>query len=175
MEIVFKQCPNNEKKLIIEGQSERAKLWVSKLRESSKKINKGCEHYVLKAFNLWCQGRGTNNLALRLKQAEADIAKEVADNIASSKPSADSRAVIECSALLHHVFKCNLKDCIKPSKKQYKNTIVVHISVEGIVSQGAASTFKKARARAAKAFLRIINKHIKREYAKESDPFKTNY
>ena len=174
-EINFKQCPNNEKKLVIEGQSERAKLWVSKLREGSKRINKGCEHYVLKAFNLWCKGKGTNNLALRLKQAQEAINKEVADNMAASKPDADGRALIECSALLHHVFKRNLKDCVRPSKKQYKNTIVVHIAVEGIVSQGASNTLKKAKAKAAKAFLRVIKKHIKRDYTKTEDPYKTNF
>lgn len=175
IELKFEQDSNNEKKLVIIGESERAKIWVSQLRKSSTRINKGCEHYVLKAFELWCQGRGTNNLALRLKQSEAAIAKEIADNLAASKPDADGRALIECSALLHHVFRCNLKDCIRPSKKQYKDTIVVHIAVEGIVSQGAANTFKKAKARAAKAFLRVINKHAKREYNKEEDPFKTNF
>lgn len=176
MEIVFKQCPNNEKKLVIIGESDRAKLWVAQLRESSKRVNKGCEHYVLKAFNLWCQERGTNNLAIRIKQAEAAIAKEVADNIAASKPNADGEAIIRCAALLHHVFKCNLKDCIRPSKKQFKdNTIMVHIAAEGIVSQGSGNTFKKAKANAAKAFLRVVNKSINREYEKENDPYKTNF
>lgn len=176
MELKFYQDPDNEEKLIIAGESDRAKIWVSQLRKSSTRINKGCEHYVLKAFELWCQGRGTNNLALRLKQAEAAIAKEVADNLAASKPDADGEAVIRCSALLHQVFGLNLKDCVRPSKKQLKDgTIIVHIAAEGIVSRGGGATFKKAKVNAAKAFLTVINKIIKREYTKEEDPFKTNF
>ena len=165
----------NSKKLFLEGETIEEQLWVSQLKESSKRIRKGCERYVLKAFDFWKAGRGTNNLDLRLSQAEKAIDEEVANNIAASTPDADGEAIIRCSALLHHVFNLNFKDCIKSSKKQHKDgIIVVQIVAEGLVSHGEAMTLKKAKAKAAKAFLRVVNKQARRSYKIREDSFKAN-
>lgn len=156
--ITFEQ-DNNPKKVRIVPQTEEAKAWCAKLPQASLRIRKGCEKFALQAFSLWKEGQGTRNLTVRMAAVKAAIDKEIR---CSNATDPDSVAVVTCSALMKHVFKINFKQAIVKVMND-NGMITVQLRAEGITAQGREHTIKKATAKAARAFVKVVEKQARRQ------------
>lgn len=83
-------------------------------------------------------------------EALPKIAKAVLNSKAADP---DAAKIVECSATLQHVFGKNLKDCLKIEKKEKVKAI---IKVENIHGYGYGCTNKKAKAAAARHWLKKL-------------------
>lgn len=150
---------DNPKKVRIVPQTEEAKEWCAMLPKASLRIRKGCERFALKAFSLWKEGQGTKNLAARMAAAKEAIDKEIR---CSNATDPDSVAVVTCSALMKHVFRTNFKQAIVKTTKD-NDMITIQLRAEGITAQGREHNIKKATAKAARAFVRVVEKQARRQ------------
>ena len=155
--ISFESDPN-KKKVRIVPQTAEAKAWCAQLPEASFRIKKGCEKFALKAFSLWKTGKGTKDLAARLKAAREAINKEIR---ASKATDPDSVDIVACSALMKHVFRRNFKDTIKRVTEN-EHSKIIQLGAEGLIAQGKGGTLKKAKAKAARAFIKVVEKQARR-------------
>lgn len=153
----------NPKKVRIIPKTEEAKAWCSQLPEASLRIRKGSEKFALRAFSLWKANKGTKDLEARLKAAREVLNKEIR---ASKATDPDSIDIVTCSALMKHVFKINFKDTIKRVTEN-EHSKIVQLGTEGLIAQGKGSTLKKAKAKAARAFIKVVEKQARKEVKNE--------